>query len=75
MSISPATVTIQVPSARWWVDRSSGVLAGVYVLTRAHEVVTGNGGELRLALGDSPVARIFQLTGLDKVMPVYPDGQ
>jgi anti-sigma B factor antagonist len=47
--------------------------AGAYVLTRAHELVTGNGGELRLALGDSPVARIFQLTGLDKVMPVYPD--
>jgi anti-sigma B factor antagonist len=49
--------------------------AGVYVLTRAHELITGNGGELRLALGDSPVARIFQLTGLDKLMPVYPDVQ
>ncbi len=49
--------------------------AGVQVLTRAHELVTGNGGELRLALGDSPVARIFQLIGLDKVMPVYPDVQ
>jgi anti-sigma B factor antagonist len=47
--------------------------AGVYVLTRAHELVSANGGELRLALGDSPVARIFQLTGLDKIMPVYRD--
>ena len=49
--------------------------AGVYVLTRAHELVAANGGELRLALGDSPVARIFQLTGLDKIMPVYRDVQ
>ncbi|HEY8043937.1 MAG TPA: STAS domain-containing protein [Streptosporangiaceae bacterium] len=49
--------------------------AGVYVLTRAHELVAEHGGELRLALGDSPVARIFQLTGLDKIMPVYRDVQ
>lgn len=49
--------------------------AGVYVLTRAHEQVCANGGELRLALGDSPVARIFELTGLDKIMPVYRDVQ
>lgn len=49
--------------------------AGVYVLTRAHELVSANGGEFRLALGDSPVARIFQLTGLDKIMPVYRDVQ
>ena len=49
--------------------------AGVYVLTRAHELITANGGELRLALGDSPVSRIFQLTGLDKIMPVYRDVQ
>ncbi len=49
--------------------------AGVYVLTRTYELVTANGGELRLALGDSPVARIFELTGLDKLMPVYRDVQ
>jgi anti-sigma B factor antagonist len=49
--------------------------AGVYVLTRAYELVIANGGELRLALGDSPVARIFELTGLDKLMPVYRDVQ
>jgi anti-sigma B factor antagonist len=49
--------------------------AGVYVITRAYELVTGNGGELRLALGDSPVARIFELTGLDQLMPVYRDVQ
>jgi anti-sigma B factor antagonist len=49
--------------------------AGVYVITRAYELVTANGGELRLALGDSPVARIFELTGLDQLMPVYRDVQ
>lgn len=49
--------------------------AGVYVLTRAYELVSANGGELRLALGDSPVARIFELTGLDRLMPVYRDVQ
>jgi anti-sigma B factor antagonist len=49
--------------------------AGVYVLTRTREQVVAKGGELRLALGDSPVARIFELTGLDKLMPVYRDVQ
>src|SRR5712691_11220891 len=49
--------------------------AGVYVLTRVHELVAANGEELRLALGDSPVARIFELTGLDKLIPVYRDVQ
>ena len=49
--------------------------AGVYVLTRTRELVAGKGGELRLALGDSPVARIFELTGLDQIMPVYRDVQ
>jgi anti-sigma B factor antagonist len=49
--------------------------AGVYVLTRTRELVAARGGELRLALGDSPVARIFELTGLDQIMPVYRDVQ
>src|ERR1700722_11017093 len=49
--------------------------AGVYVLPRTRELVAAGGGELRLALGDSPVARIFELTGLDQIMPVYRDVQ
>jgi len=32
-----------------------------------------HGAEFRLALGDSPVARILQLTGVDTVMPLYRD--
>ena len=49
--------------------------AGVYVLTRTRELVAAKGGELRLAMGDSPVARVFELTGLDEIMPVYRDVQ
>jgi anti-sigma B factor antagonist len=49
--------------------------AGVYVLARTRELVAAHGGELRLAIGDSPVARIFELTGLNQIMPVYRDVQ
>ena len=45
--------------------------AGVHTLARAHRLVSANGGELRLAVGDSPCARILELTGLDQVLPVY----
>jgi anti-anti-sigma factor len=49
--------------------------AGIHALSRTHELATGNGSELRLALGDSPAVRIIQLTGLDQVVPVYRDVQ
>lgn len=49
--------------------------AGVSVLARAHQLVTASGGELRIALGRSPVTRIIQLVGLDQIVPVYPDVQ
>lgn len=47
--------------------------AGVHVLARAHRTAAGAGTELRLCIGDSPCARILELTGLDQVLPVYPD--
>jgi anti-anti-sigma factor len=47
--------------------------AGVSVLAHASRLVTADGGELRLALGHSPVARIIQLIGLDQIVPVYHD--
>jgi anti-anti-sigma factor len=47
--------------------------AGVHVLGRAHELAAAGGSELRLALGDSPAARILQLVGLDQIVPVYRD--
>jgi phosphoserine phosphatase RsbU/P len=46
--------------------------AGVSALVRAHERAAAAGSELRLALGDSPAARIIQLIGLDQVIPLYP---
>ena len=49
--------------------------AGVRAVARAGEQSAASGTELRIALGDSPVARIFQLTGLDQVMRVYRDVQ
>src|SRR6202012_2573695 len=47
--------------------------AGVQAIARAAEQSAASGSELRIALGDSPVARVFQLTGLDQVMRVYHD--
>jgi anti-anti-sigma factor len=49
--------------------------AGVHALARAHGLAAASGGQLRLALGDSPVARIIQLIGLDEIVPVYSDVQ
>ena len=49
--------------------------AGVHALARAHELAAAGGSELRLALGDSPAARIIQLIGLDQIVPVYRDVQ
>jgi anti-anti-sigma factor len=46
--------------------------AGVRALVRAHERAAAAGAELRLALGDSPAARIIQLIGLDQIIPIYP---
>jgi anti-sigma B factor antagonist len=49
--------------------------AGVRALLRAHEQAAAGGAEPRLALGDSPAARIIQLTGLDQIVPLYRDVQ
>jgi anti-anti-sigma factor len=66
---SPETITVDL-TATTFCDS-----AGVGVLARAHQLATENGGELRIALGRSPVARILQLIGLDQVVPVYRDVQ
>jgi anti-anti-sigma factor len=49
--------------------------AGVHAIARAYERAAASGMELRLAMGDSPVARILQLAGLDQVIPVYREVQ
>ena len=47
--------------------------AGIHALARAARHSAASGGELRLAIGSSPVQRILQLTGLDQFAPVYRD--
>lgn len=49
--------------------------AGMHALVRARRIMAASGGELRVAIGDSPAVRILQLTGLDQVVPVYRDVQ
>jgi anti-anti-sigma factor len=66
---SPQTVTVDLTSTTFCDS------AGIGVLARAHQLATTDGAELRIALGHSPVTRIIQLTGLDQIMPVYPDVQ
>jgi anti-sigma B factor antagonist len=69
MAQSPEAVTIDM-TATTFCDS-----AGVSVLARAHQLANASGGELRIALGHSPVARILQLIGLDQIVPIYPDVQ
>jgi anti-anti-sigma factor len=45
--------------------------AGDHALARSRELAAASGSELRLAVGDSPAARVFQLIGLDQIVPVY----
>ena len=66
---SPQTVTVDL-TATTFCDS-----AGINVLARAHQLAADNGGELRIAHGHSPIARIIQLIGLDQIVPVYPDVQ
>jgi anti-sigma B factor antagonist len=47
--------------------------AGIAALAKARQLAAAGGGQLRLAVGDSPVGRILQLTGLDQVVPIYRD--
>ena len=66
---SPETITVDL-TATSFCDS-----AGISVLAHTHQLAAENGGELRIALGDSPVARIIQLIGLDEIVPVYRDVQ
>jgi len=47
--------------------------AGLNTLIRARRLVVAGGGQLRVALGDSPVRRVFQLAGMEEVLPVFRD--
>jgi anti-anti-sigma factor len=46
--------------------------AGLHVLVRAHRRALAEGGELRLAIpAEGAVARIFTVTGLDRLIPSF----
>lgn len=47
--------------------------AGVHAIARAWERSAASGVELRLVIADPGLARIFEITGLNELMPVYPD--
>ena len=60
--------TVVVDMARTWFCDS----AGLTVLVRAHKRAVADGGELRLVIpARSAVARIFAITRLDLVIPLF----
>lgn len=63
---APATVTADMTSTLFCDS------AGLSALSRSNQLISEHGAELRIALGDSPVRRIFQLTGLDQVVTIAP---
>jgi anti-anti-sigma factor len=46
--------------------------AGVNALVRAHKRATANGAELRLVVAAPGVQRVLAITGVDRLIPVYP---
>lgn len=49
--------------------------AGIHAIVRANQQARTHGAELRLAVGQARVIRVLELTGLDRLMPVYRDVQ
>ena len=47
--------------------------AGLHVLVRAHQRARAGGGELLLVICAAAVLRIFALTGLDRLIPNFPN--
>jgi anti-sigma B factor antagonist len=47
--------------------------AGLHVLVRAHQQAQGRGGELLLVIRAAAVLRIFAVTGIDHLIPAFPD--
>jgi anti-sigma B factor antagonist len=46
--------------------------AGVNALVRAHKRATANGAEIRLVVTSPGVQRVLDITGVDRLIPVYP---
>jgi anti-sigma B factor antagonist len=47
--------------------------AGVNALVRAHKRATANGAEMRLIVASPGVQRILAITGVDRLIAVYPN--
>jgi anti-sigma B factor antagonist len=47
--------------------------AGLNVLVRAHKRAQADGGELLLVICGAAVLRIFAVTGIDRLMPTFPN--
>lgn len=45
--------------------------AGLNVLVRAHQRALADGGEVRLVMPGGEVMRIFVVTGIDQVIPIF----
>jgi anti-anti-sigma factor len=61
----PETITADLAGTRFCDS------AGIHAIVRANRQARSRGAELRLAVGESPVNRVIELTGLDQIMPVY----
>jgi anti-sigma B factor antagonist len=46
--------------------------AGARAIVRAHRRAADSGTELRLVVTTAPVRRIFSLTGVDRLLQIYP---
>jgi anti-sigma B factor antagonist len=46
--------------------------AGVNALVRAHKRASANGAEIRLVVASPGVQRVLDITGVDRLIPVYP---
>ena len=62
----PALVVVDMSQTRFCDS------AGLNVLVAADRLARARGGEVRLVITGEPVARIVALTGVDRVIPVYP---
>jgi anti-sigma B factor antagonist len=47
--------------------------AGIHALVAAHKRARAEGGQVLLVIGGAAVRRILSITGLDRVIPAFPD--
>jgi anti-anti-sigma factor len=47
--------------------------SGLHVLAEAHRAMTGDGGAIRVICGAPHLRKVFELTGLDQLVPIFSD--